>query len=113
MKAEIKKLWVEALRSGEYKQTTGQLRDNNSFCCLGVLCNLHALAHPDIATKQKYRCKYMGNSYILPNAAKVWAGLKLLYGDEVTIGDHTTDLADHNDNGRTFEQIAKAIEEQL
>ena len=26
MKPEIKKLWVDALRSGEYKQGTGRLR---------------------------------------------------------------------------------------
>ena len=34
--------WIEALRSGEYKQTDGQLYDDdvNSFCCLGVLCDL-------------------------------------------------------------------------
>lgn len=35
MKAKIKKLWVAALRSGQYKQARGQLRADNSFlvCC--------------------------------------------------------------------------------
>ena len=37
--------WVDALRSGDYIQTTGRLcRDDGSkhktFCCLGVLCDL-------------------------------------------------------------------------
>ena len=33
---------VEALRSGEYKQGTGQLRDvtRNEYCCLGVFCDV-------------------------------------------------------------------------
>lgn len=30
--------WIDALRSGEYKQTTGELQDDNGFCCLGVAC---------------------------------------------------------------------------
>ncbi len=33
-----KRDWLEALRSGEYKQTKGYLcRDNGRMCCLGVL----------------------------------------------------------------------------
>ena len=43
MKPEIKKLWVDALRSGEYKQAREVLRTNGgtSFCCLGVLTDLY------------------------------------------------------------------------
>lgn len=40
MNKEIKQKWVEALRSGEYKQGKGTLRTNNLFCCLGVLCDI-------------------------------------------------------------------------
>jgi hypothetical protein len=32
--------WIQALRSGEYKQTTGQLNNNEGFCCLGVACKV-------------------------------------------------------------------------
>lgn len=32
--------WVKALRSGKYKQGEGELRNNNHFCCLGVLCDI-------------------------------------------------------------------------
>lgn len=43
LKPEIKQQWVEALRSGEYKQGKGALRligkEQDSFCCLGVLCD--------------------------------------------------------------------------
>lgn len=36
---DFKAKWVAALRSGEYKQGRGQLRNhNNEYCCLGVAC---------------------------------------------------------------------------
>jgi hypothetical protein len=36
----VKKKWLNALRSGEYKQTSECLRDSNGYCCLGVLCEV-------------------------------------------------------------------------
>ncbi|NBQ68164.1 MAG: hypothetical protein EBU46_04735, partial [Nitrosomonadaceae bacterium] len=49
MKAEIKQRWLNALRSGKYKQGEGSLRqlDNEGkpqYCCLGVLCDLHRIS---------------------------------------------------------------------
>lgn len=44
MDYEVKKRWLRALRSGRYKQTTGQLKHTSDgetcFCVLGVLCDL-------------------------------------------------------------------------
>lgn len=44
MKKELAREWVEALRSGEYRQLSGQLGrrdcDGTSYCCLGVLSTL-------------------------------------------------------------------------
>ena len=40
MNKEWAEKWAAALRSGEYKQGTGRLRQGDSFCCLGVLCDL-------------------------------------------------------------------------
>lgn len=44
---ELAKVWVDALRSGDFNQTDGRLgrvdnEGNESFCCLGVLCELVA-----------------------------------------------------------------------
>jgi hypothetical protein len=33
-------LWIAALRSGKYKQAHHWLRKGDSFCCLGVACDL-------------------------------------------------------------------------
>jgi hypothetical protein len=32
--------WADALESGKYKQTAGVLKDNDGWCCLGVLCDI-------------------------------------------------------------------------
>jgi hypothetical protein len=42
MDPELKANWIEALRSGEFKQAQGMLHDtkHDSFCCLGVLCKV-------------------------------------------------------------------------
>lgn len=41
MDAELKAKWIDALRSGEYKQARATLRDNSgAYCCLGVLCKV-------------------------------------------------------------------------
>lgn len=46
---KVMQAWVKALRSGEYKQTTGALRRSSAtetmpegYCCLGVLCDIAA-----------------------------------------------------------------------
>lgn len=40
MDQTVKAQWLEALRSGRYEQGKYDLRRNNEFCCLGVLCDL-------------------------------------------------------------------------
>ena len=46
MKKRVLTKWLKALRSGKYKQGRGTLcqtdkNGNESFCCLGVLCDLY------------------------------------------------------------------------
>jgi hypothetical protein len=119
MNPEIKKRWVDALRSGKYRQTRSALNDNGGYCCLGVLCEL---AVEDGVTRRAPidRCR---NGYTFnedttnlagafpPRAVYKWAGLP----EErlgVAVGGTET-LAGMNDNGDSFEKIADAIEEYL
>lgn len=37
MTNEQKTNWIEALKSGKYKQTQGALQRDGKYCCLGVL----------------------------------------------------------------------------
>lgn len=41
-RAEVYDMWATALESGKYEQGQEVLREGNSFCCLGVLCDLAA-----------------------------------------------------------------------
>lgn len=40
MNADVKRIWVKVLRSGNYKQGSHYLRRNDKYCCLGVLCDI-------------------------------------------------------------------------
>ena len=40
MDKTLKKKWLEALRSGEYKKGRRFLRKDGAYCCLGVLSDL-------------------------------------------------------------------------
>lgn len=40
MNKKVKEKWVKALKSGRYKQTYSQLKDNTGYCCLGVYCKV-------------------------------------------------------------------------
>ena|ERR1700741_5527679 len=111
MKKSIAMKWVAALESGEYKQTTGKLRQGNSFCCLGVLCNLHAQEFPEIAKTQKKRNSYLGEFGELPEKVQEWSEMSSDEGDfydPSTLREYS--LINMNDKeGKTFEQIAKVI----
>jgi hypothetical protein len=45
MNPELQARWVAALRSGSYKQGRGSLwrSDSNTYCCLGVLCDISGM----------------------------------------------------------------------
>lgn len=115
MNPEIKTKWVDALRSGEYQQTHGDLRDSDGFCCLGVLSDLAVNDgvvkwHADMIRDPKTGHLVAG---LLHGKVGDWAGLEC--GDpEVTdrMGMPMT-LSILNDNGEPFTVIADIIEEQL
>lgn len=122
MNKEIKEKWVAALRSGEYKQGKSALKETqdgkDAFCCYGVLCDLAVAAGVAEATRFEDNRTTQYNdqagslsSFYLPDGVTRWAGLAIR--NHVIIDGIREDLADHNDHGKTFEQIADAIEEQL
>lgn len=95
MKITLKKRWVKALRSGEFKQAEGDLHNECGYCCLGVL--RYCLNVQDRSSLDEE------NSYLTEAQAEK-AGL--------TFKQQNT-LANMNDKGKTFEQIAKHIERRL
>jgi hypothetical protein len=111
-RAVIKK-WVEVLRSGKYRQGREALVARKpgkhvSYCCLGVLCNL---AVEEGIIEKHWRGGYGSNNDIhyLPQKVQNWAGLQTIAGG---FGKHpiTDSLANLNDEGSSFKEIADVIE---
>ncbi len=97
MKKEIRSLWTDALRSREYLQSQSELSGGETYCCLGVLCELSGMG-------------YDGESCWVPDKIAKWAGLPVHEkGDD----DVQRALAEMNDAGNTFDVIADFIEERL
>jgi len=106
MNADVKALWVAALRSGDYTQAKRYLRPHDGHCCLGVLCEVAVTAGVYVPAEWT-------EFALLPNEVRDWAGCGGL-GAIVTIGTHREYLPEHNDiHEATFAQIADAIEAQL
>jgi hypothetical protein len=115
MKQEIKQRWIEALRSGEYKQGQGCLHNHNenTFCCLGVLCDLHAketntnwVDDPE----EGYTSDYLDNDASLPDKVLEWSGLER----PNPLITRTLSIAIYNDQkGYSFDQLADLIEKHL
>ena len=119
MNPEIKKLWTDALTSGEFKQgINGLLREEDRHCCLGVLCELHRRAFPGgeqwvLCGYSNVQCAgYGGEISFLPDNVAQWAELPE-NNPGVWIEDSDTCLSDLNDAGSSFAEIAKIIETQL
>jgi len=120
MLKEINELWVNALRSGKFKQGKEMLQDSEKhFCCLGVLCSLY--------NKEKHsswKDLNINGDEILPKKVMNWAGLTS-QNPNVKYKDGTLQtLSNFNDGislnmrGRemsplNFNEIADIIEVQL
>ncbi len=127
MKKDIAEKWVAALRSGRYTQLQGYLgQGDTQRCCLGVLCDLM----PDVEVVEGTMeaggmrltvRKYDGLDKVLPYTVREWAGLQdnsavpykkeIEEAAQVNIGEEFYEnLAEANDRGVTFAEIADWIE---
>ena len=114
---ENAKNWVTALRSGEYSQCQGSLRRGDSFCCLGVACDLYAKEHTDgfwftreETNSVEFDSRTGVRSGVLPECVKDWLGMRTNTGIyEDASGKNLPHL---NDNQKwSFNQIADFIEQ--
>lgn len=118
MKKDIAKIWVEALKSGDYLQGTEYLCADDRYCCLGVLCDLYAQNAADnlrIVEKFKgdseFRITYYNHdSEVLPDVVQEWAGMSSNAGKYMDDTLFESSLASDNDQGDSFDELAKKIE---
>src|SRR6185437_10576766 len=83
---EHRKLWIEALRSGKYKQGEQALHrvedDTHKFCCLGVACEVAVKNGVEISVESDlYVYMYDKNAAILPKIVMSYYGLSSKTGD--------------------------------
>lgn len=119
MNEDVKRQWISALRSGEYKQGYQRLERNGEFCCLGVLCDLAVKAGVVERVHGEYGHGVVGfarpgdpegpNASTPPWAVVKWAGM---VSDSDSL--EMRSLINLNDiKGLSFEEIADVIEERL
>lgn len=117
MNPEVQQMWTAALRSGDYKQGINGLHivtpeGGESYCCLGVLCDLAVEAGVSERKRDSnlkgFEVSYEGNFAWLPDSVIEWAGLSM--NNPIVNG---MDLASLNDQGTEFDHIADLIEEYL
>lgn len=130
MNTSIALRWVNALRSGQFKQgrsrlTTPTVDGRERYCCLGVLCEI-AVQDGVVERTDVHGEVYYGNlgdrsSTALPSAVLRWAEMGDRYTDPYrtqekypctdATPDYKATLVDLNDDRRyTFAQIADVIE---
>jgi len=121
MNPELKAKWVEALRSGKFKQGQSRLHDNNAdtYCCLGVLCVVASAEWVETDTYEEF---ILDGNVIASSDEEM---LTSVYCQEIGIGDQTplfhrndgyTPLADSTDQPvrpHSFAEIADYIENNL
>ena len=109
MKSSLKQDWLQALRSGRYKQTIGTLkaRDNGktAFCCLGVLCD-QAGVKWDTLLGPVYNCVF-GDCEGTELTAE---GRKFL---GLTSQQHRKLIEMNDDEHKSFKEIADYIEKHV
>lgn len=113
MDVELKRKWLEALRSGRYKQGRFALKRGDEYCCLGILCEVGGLR--EIPPKDRWEDKSTFQSWGNFNSALV---LPRSFRDHCKISALEVEhLAGMNDRRGTctfnFTKIADWIEENL
>lgn len=115
MNKEVKKKWIKALRSGEYKKGRNSLKiiqgDKITYCCLGVLCDLYGKENGTKWSKNTTPYpEFLRQMSVLPKVVMNWAGLTTTTGDIKYKNGKVSSLMNLNDNGRSFKWIASVIE---
>lgn len=112
MNADLKAKWIAALRSGDYRQVQGYLHNEGGFCCLGVLCDLAAVPFtegPSDDTDGLVRFYDFGARH--RNEEMICGDMR--EGLKTGFSDLALELAEMNDHGRSFAEIADWIEANI
>jgi hypothetical protein len=122
MDQKIKKLWVKALRSGEFKQGRGHLEKDGCYCALGVLsvlalldgiCTYEEVRGVGTFDKREFKLSYnvMKWAHIAQDNERYLNPVE--HGVIVSIKGEETTIMGLNDMGLSFKKLARIIERHL
>lgn len=112
-RADLLRRWVDALRSGKYKQARGRLKTDDGYCCLGVLCDVSGSG---TWARPKYDKRRSAAHYYVTGDTTRFCALPPSVADVVKLSANTDGSDEEfeyvrmNDAGATFAEIADAIE---
>jgi hypothetical protein len=121
MDSRVKEMWAAALESGEFEQGKGRLLGigedgKKTWCCLGVLCELHRREVGGDWSMSSVGGAYLENSAFLPHSVMAWAGLDC-ENQTTLINCNDGFLLDQEDDMSftrlTFPEMAQKIREEL
>jgi hypothetical protein len=122
MDQRIKKLWIEALRSGEFKQGQGYLERDGRYCALGVLSVLAMLEGVCTYNYKDGLGLFDNRQFKLSYNVMKWADIAqddehflnpIEHSVLINIKGSLTTVMDLNDQGKSFKQIANLIERYM
>lgn len=112
------KKWIDALRSGDYEKCTGHLRLDDTYCVMGVLCDVHskekqakckwAEYNPEYLANTDYPqiYKYCGDDVVAPPEVEDWIGRDFI----TLLSSEKADVITANDQGLDFNDLSNMIE---
>lgn len=114
MNKQVLNLWVNALRSGEYEQGQGALFYENTYCCLGVLCDLAIKNGVDVLVEKNedYTHNFDGQNHYPPKNVLDWAGLDKKDPDVIHDGNVRSVALLNDEYDLSFSDIANLIEKE-
>ena len=111
MNTKVIKEWIKALRSGKYKQCKRDLRNEDEFCVMGVLCDLHRKKFGGEWVKQSGRpfYSYKKRRCTITSEVRSWIGWQAM-----AITETPPSVIKMNDgDDRDFNFIADQLEMRM
>ena len=110
---DLANAWLDELRSGKYEQGAMGLRTGDSYCCLGVACELYRQTYG----KGRWKETDSGDFHFSIGRERAGGFLPVRVRDALGLDDiggrfDDGSLAALNDGGATFAEIADIIESE-
>ena len=104
---KVRSKWTNALRSGEFDQAKGVLRNPSTggMCCIGVLCHIYGESDKELDNNKRLPNSTEFNIDIIPKSCDI-----LSVRESLVESSPWAILARMNDSGHSFNAIADYIE---